>query len=1143
MSNSLNRIRSHRSRLFQFFAFLTLVVPLAAAVTLDIPALPASDSLQALAKQADVEVLFSHADLAKVQTKALRGSFEPLAALETLLDGTGYTVRQTAVRNFVVVARETASVVRGELSGNDGRPAEGVSVRVEETSLSTVTDKNGIYTLKGLPAGTYTLVAAAEGFQPLHITEVRVRAGRSLTLGRQRMRSVASTDDIAKLKPYFVQADSVTELDPFEVKDRTVKPYSDANVDIPRTVNDIQPYYIFDNRTIELSGATTVEDFLTKNLTMNVLRSTNSSNTTSYGTNSDVNLRGLGVDRTLVLVNGRRLPNTVMLTSTYQTDLNGISPSMIDRIEVLPTSASGIYGGNALGGVVNIILKRNFSGGEARANYSNTWDGDAARRSLSLNWAQALEGGKTQLMLAASYSDGNAMRLQDRGDLVKANYRRAYANNPDHVSTAANPFAGATTNITNSVAANLVLKNGTALSSRLTYVPPGLSPSATDAEVAAALQRNAGSINLEHSSFYWLQSGLGSFFGFTPTARSINAAVSRKMLPNLELFVDYAFSRNRGVSLYSGYFNSTRTVAANAPTNPFTTAVLVKMPAEYLRPRIGIFDKNTLTAGAKITLPKEWIAQLDYTWVTDDNEHSYEVPDNTAVNNAISSGVIDPFVDTQLFPVSLAPYATRSVLTHGASQDSLSARASGPLPRLPWGAPTLTVGLENRMVGTTDGTSESFTLATNSSSSRTYYLGMKQIVSSAYSELQFPLVERNRLPLVHVLEAQLAGRMERVEQSSGTSTATLNTVTGVTTYSQPTVAGAPFRRRVRYEATSPTFGLKYQPIPSVTFRGSYSKGFQPPTAAQLVRNPEPSTTTTQVLDPVSNTTYGVLTVSGGNAEIKPQTSRSLNLGVIFEPKTEALRGLRFNAEYYEIEQFDAISTLSAQLIANLFPERVTRDASRQITLIDTSSMNLYGRDMSGWDFNVSYRLPTRSAGAFNFSGTQSLILRSRTQFSLTLPAYDGVNFPTDTSIGGALRQQTNLNLNWELGKWGAGWTSRLLSSYKAYGSAGGPLSLQSASGANFSTYAAAQGNNGTIPSQDTHDVVVSYRFGQTHPETKSGLTRVGARVTDGMTVTMGVRNVFNSEPEFDVGPFGLGYFSPFVDIRMREYWISVRRAF
>ncbi len=208
-----------------------------------------------------------------------------------------------------------------------------------------------------------------------------------------------------------------------------------------------------------------------------------------------------------------------------------------------------------------------------------------------------------------------------------------------------------------------------------------------------------------------------------------------------------------------------------------------------------------------------------------------------------------------------------------------------------------------------------------------------------------------------------------------------------------------------------------------------------------------------------------------------------------------------------------------------------------ITLIDISMLNLYEREMKGWDFSLDYTFDAGKAGTFTFSGVHSLVDSTTTQYSLDTPSYQGVNYPLDTTIGGALRHQTNLTLSWLHGPLSIGWTSRIVSSYNAYGSAGGPLSVRYGGGANYSTYADAQGGDGTIPAQDIHDVVMSYRFNDT-----SG-RGILAGITSGMTVSMGIRNVFDTPPAFDAGPFALGFFSPFVDVRMREGWITLTRAF
>src|SRR5690348_16829520 len=87
-----------------------------------------------------------------------------------------------------------------------------------------------------------------------------------------------------------------------------------------------------------------------------------------------VGLRGLGSSRTLILIDGQRV---------IQNDLNSIPASAVERIEVLTDGASAVYGSDAIGGVINIILKSNYQGAQFQANYGISDKGDAARQGAS----------------------------------------------------------------------------------------------------------------------------------------------------------------------------------------------------------------------------------------------------------------------------------------------------------------------------------------------------------------------------------------------------------------------------------------------------------------------------------------------------------------------------------------------------------------------------------------------------------------------------------------------------------------------------------------------------------------------------------------------------------------------------------------
>ena len=138
--------------------------------------------------------------------------------------------------------------------------------------------------------------------------------------------------------------DKVTVLDSVEVTGERPRPFSNASVDLPRTINDVQPYVVFDAQAINRSGAVDVQDFLRRNLTMDATRMTGAQGIAVTGVGSSFDLRGFGANHTLVLVNGRRAAggNLLAASSIEQPNLNGIPLGAIERIEVLPTSGAAI---------------------------------------------------------------------------------------------------------------------------------------------------------------------------------------------------------------------------------------------------------------------------------------------------------------------------------------------------------------------------------------------------------------------------------------------------------------------------------------------------------------------------------------------------------------------------------------------------------------------------------------------------------------------------------------------------------------------------------------------------------------------------------------------------------------------------------
>lgn len=170
------------------------------------------------------------------------------------------------------------------------------------------------------------------------------------------------------------------------------------------------PVTIIDASAISASGATSIDDVLQKMTASGGQMMNSGVNNGSEG-NAGINLRGLGEERTLVLVNGRRMiaSGTGAASSV---DLNTIPVSMIQRIEVLKDGASAVYGTDAIAGVVNVILKRDFDGFEMNVQTGMSGQGDADETSIDFTLGNTFDKGN--VVINAQYTSRGEARQVDR---------------------------------------------------------------------------------------------------------------------------------------------------------------------------------------------------------------------------------------------------------------------------------------------------------------------------------------------------------------------------------------------------------------------------------------------------------------------------------------------------------------------------------------------------------------------------------------------------------------------------------------------------------------------------------------------------------------------------------------------------------
>lgn len=191
--------------------------------------------------------------------------------------------------------------------------------------------------------------------------------------------------------------------------------------------------------TIPNSGQTNLTDFLTDTPALAqplTLQEGADTTTPSLAGLNLLNLRGLGTDRTLVLVNGRR--HVASSPGSASVDVNAIPLALIERTEVLTGGASAVYGADGVSGVVNFILKDDFEGIDLRSQYGVSEAGGGENIFASLLLGQNFADGRGNVTFGLEYNKDDAIKFADR-DYTRTGNRFIFVNNPDDPETFGGP--------------------------------------------------------------------------------------------------------------------------------------------------------------------------------------------------------------------------------------------------------------------------------------------------------------------------------------------------------------------------------------------------------------------------------------------------------------------------------------------------------------------------------------------------------------------------------------------------------------------------------------------------------------------------------------------------------------------------------
>lgn len=303
----------------------------------DIPAQSLSNALTQFGRDTGVEIVFSPEAVVQKTSNAVKGDFRREKAIALLLIGTGLTFRITSTGALIVDAP------LGPRASGDAIDQTDISVRVAQSnSTSTQPEEaNNPTSLKN--ATPLPGFSSRDGADKSALEEVIVTGSR-----------------------------------------------------IPHGSEGPQQVKVFGRQQIEQSGQTSVASFLSTLPDVSVAAVDNTFQTANGA--STVQLHGLPMGTTLILINGRRVEvNGLEASNTFNVfDLNDIPLAAVERVEVVSEGSSAVYGSDAIAGVINIILKTNFDGLEAGTKYgfangTDEWDS-------SLAWGQRFDKGSFSII-------------------------------------------------------------------------------------------------------------------------------------------------------------------------------------------------------------------------------------------------------------------------------------------------------------------------------------------------------------------------------------------------------------------------------------------------------------------------------------------------------------------------------------------------------------------------------------------------------------------------------------------------------------------------------------------------------------------------------------------------------------------------
>lgn len=948
---------------------------------------------------------------------------------------------------------------------------------------------------------------------------------------------VGTASSAASVTAFAQEAEGAKTLDRVEVTGSRIK---------RADVETSQPIFTMDKEAIQAQGLTSVGDVI-QNLTANGSALNTTFNNGGNG-ETRVSLRNLGSGRTLVLVNGRRWVGGTGLGGAV--DLNTIPTAAVERIDVLKDGASTLYGSDAISGVVNVILKKDYEGAEANVYFGQYGEGDGMKEAFDATIGAVGADGRFTAMMGVGYV---------KEDPVMAGARAISA---EPIFGTGTFFGSSTTPYGRFQICNDVNFSGAPLT-----CAPALQrrPDGT----AGQFTYNPGNDGADWRNW----NSATDFYNFapenylaTPQERVSTFARGRlQITDNVAADVQLTYNNRKSEQLLAampivlgtgpGAGAQARTISISKwnEYNPFGRDV-VRIQRRAIETGGRSFKQNVDTFGFSGALEGSFeIGDRYFSWDAgmvyarnDQNDTTDGLFNVLALRQALgpSQGGVcyqnyDPGTSTYSNPIagcvplnllgavgSITPemLGFSTFVAHdefGYKMKQYFANISGDVFELPAGMVSFAAGLERRAESGFDQPDALINSGNTTGNARTATKGAYSL-QEAYVEFAVPVLKDAFL--AKSLELSIASR-----------------------YSDYSNFG---------DTTNSKFGFKWNINDDFLVRGNWSEGFRAPSISELYSGVADSFP--QVQDPCNDALFGSLSPEaqarctadgvpnggydqgnpqirisvGGNPNLTPETSISKTLGFVWSPT----QNFDVSVDWWKIELKNTISSFGAQFILNQCYEEgfsnycslISRNPDGSIADLLSAGLNSGAQRVEGYDVTANYRLDLGNWGnlSFNWDTTYTKDNQSDQDGDGDIDAADGgsvIGFYQDRNNNWEWR--SNLMTRWSKGDFSATWSTRFYSE-------------QVESCADFEYYGFEDLCSDPNPDYFDDGVTGTNHMGGTtyHDVSFSYKAPWDAKIT------LGINNVFEKDPPRSITTFA-NSFDPQYEIPGRFWYMRYEQKF